>query len=88
MSRRQFVLDKKSNRTLNQLAGDGAGNFSSIVRRGIQLVAEQEAMFDAIESNPGFIAMMEQSDKDFQAGRYITLDELKKKLRANRRKAS
>ena len=86
--RRQFVLDKKTNRLLNQLATDRGGNYSRVVRQAIRVFADQEAMFDRIECDPGFIAMMERSEADFRAGRTITHEELKRRLRATRKKAS
>lgn len=86
--RRQFVLDKKSSRALNRLAAEGAGNYSAIVRRGIELVAEQEAMLDAIEQDPGFLRMMEESEKAFRAGRFTSHEEVMRLARAGRKKAS
>lgn len=86
--RRQFVLDRKTNRILEDLAADRGGNYSRVVRNAIQCYAEIEARLDEIENNPGFIAMMEQSERDFRAGRFVTLEQLKKQLRTKRRKAS
>jgi len=86
--RRQIVLDPKSDRLLKQLTADRDGNYSRTVRQALQALADQDAMFDAIERDPGFIAMMEQSEKAFREGRYTTLDDLKKMLRTRRRKAS
>jgi len=86
--RRQIVLDAKSDKLLKRLTDDRDGNYSRTVRQALQALADQEAMFDAIERDPGFIAMMERSEKDFRAGRYVTLDELKKQLQTKRRKAS
>lgn len=85
--RSQFVLDRKTNRLLEQLAADRGGNRSRVVRAAIQRYAEMEAHFDAMEEDPGFIAMMEKSESDFKAGRYVTLGEFKKQLRGKRRKA-
>ena len=84
--RRQFVLDKKSDRTLNRLAADGAGNYSAIVRRGIQLVADQEAVLEAIESDPGFIRMMEQSEQAFREGRFVSHEEVVRQHKGRLRK--
>ncbi len=86
--RRQIVLDPRSDKLLKRLTADRDGNYSRTVRQALQALADQEAMFDAIERDPGFIAMMEQSEKDFRAGRYVTLGELKKQLQTKRRKAS
>lgn len=83
--RRQFVLDRKTDRLLNRLAGSYAGNRSYVLRRAIQHYAAQvEARLDAIERDPQFIAMMERSEADFRAGRFVTHEEVKKQLRAAR----
>jgi predicted transcriptional regulator len=82
--RRQFVLDKKSNKLLERLAADRGGNRSRVIREALQRYAEIEARLDAIEEDPGFIAMMERSEADFRAGRLVTHEEVKKQLRAAR----
>lgn len=84
MLRRQFVLDRKTDRILKRLAADRDGNHSRIVREAIQRFAEIEARLDAIEEDPGFIAMMERSEADFRAGRFIRHEELKRQIRAAR----
>jgi predicted transcriptional regulator len=86
--RRQIVLDAKSDKLLKQLTADRDGNYSRTVRQALQALADQEAMFESAERDPGFLAMMEQSERDIQAGRYITLQELKKRLHSRKRKAS
>lgn len=88
MTRRQFVLDRKSNRTLNRLAEEGDGNYSAIVRRGIELAAEEQAILEAAENDPGFIKMMEESEKAFREGRWTSHEDVMKMARARRRKAS
>jgi predicted transcriptional regulator len=79
--RRQFVLDKKSNRILDQLALDRGGNRSHVVREALQVLAEREAYLEQIESDPAFIKMMEQSEKSFREGRVVTQEELEAELR-------
>jgi hypothetical protein len=86
--RRQIVLDRKSDKLLKRLTADRDGNYSRTVRQALEALADQDAMFDAIERDPGFIAMMEESDQAFRDGRFTTLDDLKRMLRAKRRKAS
>jgi hypothetical protein len=86
--RRQIVLDPKSEKLLKQLTADRDGNYSRTVRQAIQALADQEAMFDAIERDPGFIAMMEESDRAIREGRVTTHEEVKRMMRARRRKAS
>jgi len=84
--RRQFVLDHKTERLLRDLTADGNGNASRIVREAIRQYAEREGMFEAVESDPGFIAMMERSEADFRAGRFVTHEEVKRKIRATRKR--
>lgn len=88
MPRRQFVLDKKTSRTLNRLAVEGSGNYSAIVRRGIELAAEEQAILDATESDPKFIAMMEESERAFKEGKWTWFEDVKKMMKARRKKAS
>ena len=88
MRRRQFVLDKKASRTLDRLAAEGDGNLSAIVRRGIELAAEEAAILDATEKDPEFIKMMEESEKAFQEGRWSTWEDVKKEMHRRRKKAS
>lgn len=84
--RRQFVLDRKSNRLLEQLASDRGGNRSRVIREALQSYAEREAYFDRIESDPEFVKMMERSEADFRAGRFVTQEQIEKEIRAERRK--
>ena len=86
MRRCQIVLDKKSDRLLKDLAADRDGNRSRVVREALQALADQEAMFDRIESDPGFIAMMERSEADFRAGRVIPHEEVMRKHLAMKKK--
>ena len=88
--RRQFVLDKKSSRLLERLAADRGGNRSRVIREALESLAQRDDYFDRIESDSGFIKLMEKSEKDIRAGRVSTLDDVEKRLksRAARRKAS
>jgi predicted transcriptional regulator len=88
--RRQFVLDKKSDKLLKRLAADRGGNRSRVVREALESLAQREDYFDRIESDPAFLMMMEKSQRDIRAGRVSTLDEVERRLksRATRRKAS
>jgi hypothetical protein len=85
--RHQFVLDAKRNRTLNRLAADGAGSRSALVRRGIDLVAEEEAILDATEADPDFLRMMEESEKAIREGRVTPHAEVMRQFRAAKRAA-
>jgi predicted transcriptional regulator len=80
--RRQFVLDKHTNKLLEELAADRAGNRSHVVREAIQLFADMEARLDRIEADPEFQKMMARSGADIRAGRVITHTEVKKMVRA------
>jgi len=67
--RHQFVLDKKSNRLLEELAETRGGNRSQVVREAIALYADQEAYLEKVESDPKFLKMMERSAAAIRAGR-------------------
>src|ERR1700737_789939 len=78
--RRQFVLDKKSSRQLDDLAETHAGNRSLVVREAIGLYAAMEASLEEIESNPEFVKRMERSAADIRAGRVYTQEEVERHL--------
>jgi|SRR5580700_7320053 predicted transcriptional regulator len=82
LMRRQFVLDKKTNKLLEELASYRAGNRSMVVREAIQYYADMEDEIDKIEADPKFQAMMAQSDADIRAGRGIPHSQVVKAFRA------
>ena len=84
--RRQFVLDKKSSKLLDELAESRGGNRSSVVREAIALYAEQEAYLEQIESDPKFIEMMKKSAEDIKAGRVFSQEEAQRYLAAKRKR--
>lgn len=85
--RRQFVLDKRTNKLLEELASYRAGNRSMVVREAIQLYADMEDRLDKVEANPAFQAMMAKSDADIKAGRVIPHSEVLKMSRAKSAKS-
>jgi predicted transcriptional regulator len=84
--RHQFVLDKKSNRLLNDLAESRDGNRSRVVREAIAVYADQEAYLETIESDPKFIEMMEKSAADIKAGRVFSQEEAERYVAAKRKR--
>jgi predicted transcriptional regulator len=80
--RRQFVLDKRTNQLLEELASYRAGNRSMVIREAIQLYADMEDRLDKIEADPAFQKMMDESDTDIKAGRVMTHAEVMKLSRA------
>jgi predicted transcriptional regulator len=84
--RHQFVLDKKSNRLLAELAESRGGNRSRVVREAIALYADQEAYLEKIESDPKFNEMMEKSAADIKAGRVYSQDEAERYVAAKRKR--
>ncbi len=84
--RRQFVLDPRTDRMLDELATARAGNRSFVVREAVQLYAALENTLEEVESNPGLQRMMERSAADIRAGRLQTHAEVKKRLSAAKRK--
>jgi len=67
--RRQFVLDKHTNKLLEELASYRAGNRSLVVREAIQVFADMEERLDEIEADPAFQKMMSESDAAVRAAR-------------------
>jgi predicted transcriptional regulator len=84
--RRQFVLDEKANRLLEELAADRAGNRSLVVREAIQLYAALESSLEEVESEAGFQRLMERSAADIRAGRVCTHAQVKGRLKTAKRK--
>jgi len=80
--RRQFVLDKRTNKLLEELASYRAGNRSMVVREAIQLYADMEDQLDRVETDPEFQKMMAKSDADIRAGRLIPHSAVVKMSRA------
>ena len=79
--RKQFVLDKRTNKLLEELASYRAGNRSMVVREAIQLYADMEERLDHIEADPGFVKMMEESEKAFREGRMTPHAEVERMVR-------
>jgi predicted transcriptional regulator len=84
--RHQFVLDKKSNRLLNELAEARGGNRSLVVREAIAVYADQEAYLDKIEADPKFIEMMEKSAAGIRAGRVSEQTEVERRFAKKRKR--
>jgi predicted transcriptional regulator len=80
--RRQFVLDKKTNKLLEELASYRAGNRSMVVREAILYYADMEDQLDKIEADPGFQKMMAKSAAEIRAGKLIPHSEVVKMSRA------
>ena len=84
--RRQFVLDKRTNKLLEELASYRAGNRSMVVREAIQLYADMEDRLDKIEADPAFQKMMDESDKAIREGRVTPHSEGLRMARARNKK--
>ena len=84
--RHQFVLDKKSNRLLEELAETRGGNRSQVVREAIALYADQEAYLEKVESDPKFLKMMERSAADIRAGRVSEQAEVERRFAKKRKR--
>lgn len=82
--RHQFVLDKKSNRLLDELAESRGGNRSRVVREALLYYADREAYLDKVESDPKFIEMMERTAEDIREGRVYTQDDLRRLIAKKR----
>jgi predicted transcriptional regulator len=86
--RKQFVLDKRTDKLLEELASYNGGNRSLIVRQAIQVYSDMEDRLDKIEADPAFQAMMAKSEADIKAGRVTPHEEVVRRSRAlSKRKA-
>jgi len=85
--RKQFVLDPSTERLLRKLAGKVPGNRSAVVRSAINYYADVEKELEGIDKDPGFIAMMEDSERAYREGRYSTLQEVRRQARSSRAKS-
>jgi predicted transcriptional regulator len=74
--RRQFVLDKRTNKLLEELASYRGGNRSLVVREAIQVYSDMENRLDEVEADPGFQQMMRESDKAIREGRVTAHEEV------------
>jgi predicted transcriptional regulator len=74
--RKQFVLDKRTNQLLEELASYRGGNRSLVIREAIQVYADMEDRLDKIEADPGFQEMMRASDKAIREGRVTSHEEV------------
>jgi predicted transcriptional regulator len=80
--RKQFVLDKRTNELLEELASYRGGNRSVVIREAIQVYADMEEHLDKIEADPAFQAMMRDSDRDIREGRLTPHEQVVRMSRA------
>ena len=74
--RKQFVLDKRTNKLLEELASYRGGNRSLVVREAIQVYSDMEDRLDKIEADPAFQQMMRESDRAIREGRVTSHEEV------------
>jgi predicted transcriptional regulator len=84
--RHQFVLDKRTNKLLEELASYRDGNRSVIVREAIQLYADMEGRLERIEADPAFQKMMAESDQAIREGRVTPHSEVVRMSRSRSKK--
>jgi Arc/MetJ-type ribon-helix-helix transcriptional regulator len=84
--RRQFVLDKRTDKLIEDLASNGAGNRSMVVRTAVQLLADMEDRLDKIEADPAFQKMMDESDRAIREERVTPHHEVVRRSRARAKK--
>ncbi len=84
--RRQFVLDKRTDKLIEELASNGVGNRSMVVRTAVQLLADMEDRLDKIEADPAFQKMMAESDRAIREGRVTPHSEVVRMSRARAEK--
>jgi predicted transcriptional regulator len=74
--RKQFVLDKRTDKLLDELASYRGGNRSLVIREAIQIYSAMEDRLEKIEADPAFQAMMAKSDEDIRLGRVVSQSEV------------
>jgi len=80
--RKQFVLDKRTEKLLDELASYRGGNRSLVIREAIQVYSDMEDRLDKIEADPVFQKMMEESDRAIREGRVTPHEEVVRKSKA------
>jgi len=86
--RKQFVLDKRTDKLLNELAYYAGGNRSMVIREAIKLYSHMEDRLEKIEADPAFQKMMEESDRAIRAGRVTPHEEVVRKSKALARRSA
>ncbi len=84
--RYQFVLDRRTNRLLDELAATRAGNRSYVVREAIQTYAALDAALEETEADAGFQEMIGRSAADIRAGRTLSHAEVRERFASRRGK--
>jgi predicted transcriptional regulator len=84
--RQQIILDRNTDRLLNELAKSHGCSRSRVVREAILVYADREAYLEKIESDPKFIEMMKKSAADIKAGRVFSQEEAEQLLANKKRK--
>jgi len=80
--RKQFVLDKRTEKLLDELASYRGGNRSLVIREAIQIYSDMEDRLEKIEADPAFQKMMEDSDRAIREGRVTPHEEVVRKSKA------
>jgi len=83
--RKQFVLDKRTNKLLDELASYRGGNRSLVIREAIQVYSDMEDRLDKIEADPAFQKMMADSDQAIHEGRTISHEEVLRRMLSRRK---
>jgi len=79
--RKQFVLDKRTDKLLDELASYRGGNRSLVIREAIQVFSDMEDRLEQIEADPAFQKMMEESDRAVREGRVTPHEEVVRQSR-------
>jgi predicted transcriptional regulator len=80
--RKQFVLDKRTEKLLDELASYRGGNRSLVIREAIQIYSDMEDRLEKIEADPAFQKMMEESDRAIREGHVTPHEEVIRRSKA------
>ena len=83
MKRRQILLDEESDRILAELAEFHSGDRSLAVREVLRTHKTVESMLDDIEraQAPELLRQKLQSEKSFQGGTAVPLEQIKRRIK-------
>jgi predicted transcriptional regulator len=86
--RKQFVLEKRTDKLLDELAAHRGGNRSLVIREAIPVYADMEDRLDKIEADPAFQKMMRESERAIAEGRVTPHEQVLRIARRNRKRKS
>jgi predicted transcriptional regulator len=86
--RKQFVLDKRTDGLLDELAAYRGGHRSLVIREAIQAHADMEDRLDKLEADAAFQKMIRESERAIAEGRVTPHEQVLRIARRNGKRKS